>query len=380
MKKLIITGTASFLLAAFAQAQAPSGLDSVIVEKYYVSNLNDKSVDGTGGVLPLNSITYRVYVDMKPGYKFEAAYGVDVQPTGTVSPGDHELRIQTSTTFFNNEDRGATTPAFSKINAEGNTVMLDSWFSSGAACNGNFGILKTEDNGTANAVNADGVLQNNNALSGIPLTTQDGFITGTPEAVTFVGMASPGSSGIADISLFDDGTANGSLLSTYNASWASLSGSTGPTATNRVLIGQITTDGSFSFMLNLQIGTPTAGVAENWVANSPVGNEGTHPSLTYSYTPMLAGINSYQNGDASFSVYPNPTLDAITIDVNKTTQSANNTYTVYGVDGKVVVTKNLGMISNRYQERIDLSTVAPGLYFVELSLDGVRSTKKVVKQ
>src|ERR1700756_168103 len=178
MKKLIISGVALFLLSTLAKAQAPTGLDSIIVEKYYVSDLNDKTVDAVGGVLPLNSVTYRIFVDMKPGYKFEAAYGV---------PG-HELRFQTSTLFFNNEDRGATSPTYTKPQAQNNTVMLDSWLTVGGACTSNMGVMKIEDDGSANAVNADGVLQNNNALAGIPLTQQDGFLTGAPEAVTTVGI------------------------------------------------------------------------------------------------------------------------------------------------------------------------------------------------
>ncbi|HXU27375.1 MAG TPA: hypothetical protein VN698_09100, partial [Bacteroidia bacterium] len=177
MKKLIITGAALFLLSAFAKAQAPTGLDSIIVEKYYVSNLNDQSA-GIGGTPPVNSVTYRIYVDMKPGYKFEAAYGV----------AGHELRFSTSTLFFNNEDRGATTPTYSKANAANNTVMIDSWLSVGGACTSNMGVMKSEDNGVATVVNGDGVLQNNNALAGIPLTQQDGLIAGAPEAVQPVGI------------------------------------------------------------------------------------------------------------------------------------------------------------------------------------------------
>jgi len=364
MKKLIITGAALFLLSAFAKAQTPSGLDSVIVEKYYVSNLNDKTVDGIGGVLPLNSITYRIFVDMKPGYKFEAAYGV----------AGHELRFSTSTLFFNNQDRGATSPSYTKVQAANNTVMLDSWLTVGGACTSNMGVMKTEDNGAATVVNADGVLLNNNPLAGIPVSQQDGFLTGTPEAVQTIGITN-------EITVFDaqnDGT-NGPVFSTFNGSLASLNGSVGPTATNRVLIGQITTDGNFCFTLNLQIGTPTAGVAENWVASNPSSGQGTHPSLNYCYTPNFSGINSIKNSSESFSVYPNPTTDAITIDVTKTTQCSDNSYTVYGVDGKVVLTKKLGSISDRYQERVDLSSVAPGLYFIELSLDGAKSTKKIIK-
>ncbi|MEI7801222.1 MAG: Ig-like domain-containing protein [Bacteroidota bacterium] len=264
MKKLIL-GLTILLFAGAANAQ--NGLEQITVEKYYVSNATDASF--SSGTLPAGSVTWRIYADMLPGYKFQAAYGV---PT-------HTMKITTTTSFFNNTDYGSTAPTFSKTNAAKNSVMLDSWFSSGAACAGNFGILKTEDDGVANVVNntpaAPGgkILQNNNASAGIPLTTQDGLIAGSPEAVTFVGLGT-----LTD--QFNDGSVSGNSFITSNGSWASLNGSTGPVpATNRVLIAQITTDGILHLELNIQIGTPSGGV-QNYVASSPVGAEITIPSLT----------------------------------------------------------------------------------------------------
>ena len=100
MKKFTLGVCLLLLCCVFAQAQ--NGLESIIVEKYYVSNAADSA--GSVGNLPAGSTTYRVYVDMLTGYKFQAAYGV---------PG-HECRIATTTTFFNNEDRGATTTHLQK--------------------------------------------------------------------------------------------------------------------------------------------------------------------------------------------------------------------------------------------------------------------------
>ena len=81
----------------------------------------------------------------------------------------------------------------------------------------------------------------------------------------------------------NDGT-NGPVFSTWNGSWASLNGSIGPDSIdNKVLIAQITTDGIFSFELNIQIGTPTGGV-QNFVAVNPVANEIVIPSLIYNST------------------------------------------------------------------------------------------------
>ena len=51
--------------------------------------------------------------------------------------------------------------------------------------------------------------------------------------------------------------------------------------TNKILIGQFTTDGDFSFELNVQLGTPTIGVSEKYVAVNPVASDFTHPGLIY---------------------------------------------------------------------------------------------------
>src|SRR5687767_4951363 len=122
MKK--ITLGLSLLICAFADAQTttPNWLEEVIVEKYYISTAEDSI--NSQGILPVGSITYRVFADMLPDYKFTNVYG---------EPG-YELRIATTTKFFNNEDRGGVSPVYTKTQAKDNTIMLDSWFSIGAAC------------------------------------------------------------------------------------------------------------------------------------------------------------------------------------------------------------------------------------------------------
>jgi hypothetical protein len=258
MKKFLLGAALAFASVA---TQAQNGLENIIVEKYYVSNAADAA--GSVGTLPVGSVTYRIYADLLPGYKFQAAYGV---------PG-HNLVLTTTTTWFNNEDRGATSPTYTKAQAAGNSVMLDSWLSVGAGCVGNFGVMKSEDAAAGGTTVAHAsILQNNDPSAGIPLTVQDGLYTGTPEPVTFVGLGT-----LTD--QFDATSQTGSSFITSNGSWASLNGSTGPLASNRVLIAQITTDGVFHYELNLQIGTPSLGV-QNFVASNPVGSEISIPSLT----------------------------------------------------------------------------------------------------
>jgi hypothetical protein len=267
MKNILTT-----LLTVFVSAlSSGKGLENIIVEKYYVSDSKDASIK-SGGKLPAGSVTYRIYVDMLPAYRFQAAYGV---------PG-HELRIETTTSFFNNEESGASTANEVKRNKLGNnTVMLDSWLSVGAAAQNMNGLLKTED--TTDVIkNLDGILQNADTSSGTPLSRRDGeCYAAVVPVVTFFGIDSN------MISIFDTKNVktNRQVFSTDNGSWASFGGSIGATPENRVLIAQLTTDGNLSFTLNIQIGTPTGGV-ENYVAENPVGNEIQLSPLSYSSHPL----------------------------------------------------------------------------------------------
>lgn len=361
MKKIYLL--VSLLVSLHCVSFAQNGLENVVVEKYYVSDANDAVADLDGGVLPVGSVTYRIYADMLPGYRFQAAYGVP----------DHELRIETTTLFWNNEDRGATSPTFSKVNAQKNTVMLDSWLSVGAACAGQFGIMKIYDDGANNAVNSYSpqVLQNSDPAAGIPLTTQDGFFAGSPEPVTTVGISN-------EIMVFDnqnDGT-NGPVFTTNNGSWASLNGSFGPDPVdNKVLIAQITTDGVLSFKLNIQIGTASGGV-ENYVADNPVGTEIQMASLTYSST---VGIQSHNAKSSNVSLYPNPASELANLNISNV-NNADVSYKVIDLTGKVLLQKNFGTMSGSISEQMDISSLSSGLYLVVAAIDGVQTTQKLVKK
>jgi hypothetical protein len=61
---------------------------------------------------------------------------------------------------------------------------------------------------------------------------------------------------------------------------ASNEGIQGPTAKNRVLIAQLTTDGKLSFSINLQLISPF-GTIDQYVANNPVGKEILFEGLNY---------------------------------------------------------------------------------------------------
>jgi hypothetical protein len=363
MKKTTLKNlTACFLFSISGiTAYAQNGLECIVVEKYYVSNAADAA--GSLGVLPSGSVTYRVYADMLPGYKFQALYGV----TG------HPMNIQTTTLFFNNEDRGATTSTYTKAQATGNTIMLDSWFSVGGACSNQLGIMKSEDNGVANVVNADGILQNNDASAGIPLTTQDGLIAGTPVSVTFVGLSA------SDLNVFDALSNVGNSFATSNGSVAALGGSMGPIpATNEVLVGQFTTDGAFSFALNVQIGTPSGGV-ENYVAQSPTGSEIMLSCLTYNSLTVDVK-NDPKPAGPSVKIYPNPVSDVVKLDIASSDKIEKASYKIINVLGATIADKTIGQVMGNYSETVDISSLSRGIYFMELNLDGTKTTTKLIKK
>ena len=362
--KLLYTFFACLLFGFSMNAQ--NGLEHIIVEKYYVSDINDKTVDEDGGELPDISVTYRVYVDMLPGYIFQAAFGTP----------EHELKIATSTKFFNNEDRGARFPTYSRSQAQNNTVMLDSWLSVGAALKDYIGVLKEKDDSVNTIVNADDVLQNTHPEAGIPLTLQDGAISGASEAVTVVGFFD------TDLSVLDDANEGSAptIISTRDGAWSSLNGSRGADTTeNIVLIGQFTTNGVFEFELNIQIRNQQTLGVEKYVARDAGENELLFEDLIH-IDSLGLGVATHDLVSLSdkVDVFPNPTHGSLTfaIDEGISFEQGESHYSLMKMDGTSCLS---GKITDR-QMSIDASELAAGIYLLWLYLDDQhQGVKKIVR-
>ncbi len=291
MKKILIM----LMLVATGSFSFAQGLENIIVEKYYVSNAADAA--GSAGALPVGSVTYRFFADLSTGFKLQAVYGTS----------GHDLKFVSSSTFFNNTDRGASIPNWTKAQAADNTVMLDSYLSIGATTNNNnpatsqVGILKTEDNGVGTVVNANGLLLNNDPSIGATLNTRDGFTNGTLQDVQ---IAADAATLLAINNVFGDvSQASGSFILS-NGSIAALAasgtaGMSGPTSTNRVFLGQVTTTGTVHYELNLQITNDAGTVVRNYVAVNPTGAELSIPSLKGDLGVTLGGEPT-SNGSITF--------------------------------------------------------------------------------
>ncbi len=369
MKKVLLS--LLFIAAAFA-GYSQSGLDSIIVEKYYVSDANDES--GSSGILPAGSVTYRIYVDMAEGHKLLNIYG-SVNETK-----NHPLFLKTTTSFFNNTDYGSSSPAFSSTNTKKNTVMLDSWITNGAACNGFWGVMKSEDDGLNNFVNKDDLLMNNDASAGFPLSEQDGMFAGTPPSTSTIGAV--------NTDVLNDGTTDGNSFIIDDGAWFVLGGVVGPTVHNRVLIAQLTTDGELSYELNLVIKSPDVGeeygISANYVAKNPINIGGigapefSDPKYKLSSSNYV-GVSDLTNNKFNINVYPNPTTEGVYVNLNTNKISKINGYKIMNITGQVVVETTLNVVTNKYDEYIPISTLVSGVYTIVLFVDGKPLMKKIIK-
>ncbi len=385
---LVLVALLAIPVCASAQYQLPdsTALEGIIVETYYISDTLDVT-DEDGGFLDTCSVTYRIYVDMKPGYELQAVYGNQ----------NNLLQLQTSTVFFNNEDRGEETGDVIGANfLQDNTVALDSWVTMGAASDEHWGILKSEDEdgSVIGATNNDGgsegieggLLVNDNELMVELLTQNDGLLEGTVPTVTAVGL---------DLSVFGDEN-SGSLFESNGGAWSVLEGVQGPTDENRVLIAQITTQGTFSFRLNIQLGIPL---------ELQCGHPDCHSTIQY--VAVLSDVDAVQSVDTDnifqrdelsfvseaiicypgttisvgevanelgFDLYPNPADNQLNVAVNSKENGAMQ-LDIYNTIGQLVLTKQV--YAGAHQ--IDISQLETGMYVALIRSENGSSQKQFVK-
>ena len=261
---LLIAVLPSFITVAQTQQQ---GLEGILVEHYYMSGKNDLATNSFAGELKKNAVTYRIYVDLLPGYRFQAAYGSK----------EHPLFIKTSTSFFNNTDKGGVVASVIPRRSLGkNTVMLDSWLSVGSASELSLGIPKEDDDTSGFVEFENGYLINRTKEVPVLPSERDGLkYTLNMPLHTFFGLDSV-------IQVF--GNKGGSEFVVSNGAWACMGkGSMGVDSLshNKVLIAQITTDGALEYELNIQIGTPE-GKVQRYVARNPKDSEFTNATLVMS--------------------------------------------------------------------------------------------------
>jgi hypothetical protein len=185
--------------------------------------------------------------------------------------------------------------------------MIDSWFTTGGTAQGQVGVRKIDDtNGSLG--NAQSILANNpGSCFGSPINgagAKDGIAAAVANS-----YLEPNALGLGTaLNVLDPQNAGqvGSTITINDGAIAALGGIVGATSDNLVLIGQFTTTGSLSFALNVQLINIATGVAENYVASSPVAGELTSASLTQTVLPTCPVVSNGNDGpQASVNVQIN---------------------------------------------------------------------------
>ncbi len=324
-KKLLL-GAGLSLLGMIAHAQ---GLEKIEVEKYYVTNAADaaqadqESTENglPTGALPAGSVTYRFYADLLPGYKVLSVYADGTR--------DQSMKFTTTGSFYNNPaGLFSPIPGTSKNSIKNNLLALDSYMALGGVATGNHGILKSEDNGTANNItiadNTGGVLLNNDAAIGIPLSIQDGMIT-APAVISpaFLGFSADATAALTD------GTVVSNTMDVVDGAMYTTTGAIGPVAgTNKVLIAQITTtNGELHYELNILVQEGT-NAPENYVAKNPGAGDVVLPSLMGDLGTVIPNVPPTVNVSAPLDGASYNVGDVVTI----TAAAADNDGTVTSVE------------------------------------------------
>lgn len=263
MKQKLKNLLCSAALLLGATAATAQGLQNIIVEEFHTVTQADADAynnDHGAGSFPLvaGMKTYRVYVDMAPNYRLTSVFATPNSP----------LSVNTTTTFWNDDNWGSEGPGQTCRLDEGNpfdsfiTINTASTSSTGTtpcgatAHTSQFGVQRTAD--------TNGDLFTCGVYPGF--TGADGHIPVpfSMDPLVFLGT-------INYQALTSDPAPAGSF-GYSNALYGYTGGITGvdPSGSNIAFIGQFTTDGTFSFNLNVALILPSPSTAtEEYVHTSP---------------------------------------------------------------------------------------------------------------
>jgi hypothetical protein len=64
---------------------------------------------------------------------------------------------------------------------------------------------------------------------------------------------------------------------------------------------------------------------------------------------------------------------------NTTLKFLNGTLRIYDLAGKMILSEQVASWEHKRRERIDISSLKSGIYFIEATIDGVTSHQKFIK-
>lgn len=99
----------------------------------------------------------------------------------------------------------------------------------------------------------------------------------------------------------------------------------------------------------------------------------------YQYSQETLSNEDFITNSDSFRIFPNPTKGVFKISFDSQS-SLPYECTIYDVNGKEVLQKNLGVLNGLHTEDISLEEFPAGVYFVQLKSGSLKSSKQIIKQ
>jgi len=103
-------------------------------------------------------------------------------------------------------------------------------------------------------------------------------------------------------------------------------------------------------------------------------------SVMVQYCNVNVGVDEVQSIDRSLSVYPNPTSTAVNVQFQLNGASKDVSLVVNDVLGRTVYTEQMNNFNGTYNQPIDLSDQANGIYLLQLHVGSDVISRKVVLQ
>jgi hypothetical protein len=93
--------------------------------------------------------------------------------------------------------------------------------------------------------------------------------------------------------------------------------------------------------------------------------------IVVNHPQAITGLQKTNNEISSFSIFPNPTANTLNFTSDWFNQNRQAKFAIYSTMGQLVK-------SNTVSQSIDVSDLAPGIYFIEVINNGIGSQKKIM--
>ncbi|MGB3870477.1 MAG: T9SS type A sorting domain-containing protein [Flavobacteriales bacterium] len=108
------------------------------------------------------------------------------------------------------------------------------------------------------------------------------------------------------------------------------------------------------------------GVYAYVVDAAPCPADTAYVTVTLDGPPCTIGIEELEPNGAKLMVMPNPASDHVTVEVERRKVTGEQSIVIMDVNGKVVLRKSLNSSGNSTKQTVDISTLVPGAYMIDL--------------